>query len=370
MTKDAVATDDTYDELESVLSGKGTIPGDEFTGVIEVKADDDKIIIIDDKTVDDKDGDDKTTDKDKDNEDDKITNKDDKDTKGGEGSDDDSTAGKSDKDDPDKDKDKGTVGKDDQDQTSAQILEENSKLRQDLRDQRKISALSQAKIDRILTRLDKQDTKAAADAAEDDEDEEIEDKAAKTVSDDDEELSDIEVFQNEIDSIAERRGETFGEMVELMSLNPKFEDVKEVCSRQNLDDILEAAAEGKVQQEGGDITTAQLAVEVSIWRKSNPYKYMYEVIKKYHPKYAETDDTTDKDKDDKSKVKGDPPDEKAKSRSKELTKTATSALDFGSSDNKNLGEWTAERIDKMDESELHKVPVDIYEMYMSGKLGK
>ncbi len=352
MGKDAVATDDAYDELESVLSGKGDVPGDEHTGIIEVKDGDDETVIIDDK--DDEDGEGKD-----DKDDDKTIDEDE--DKGDEESDDDLES-KDDKD--DSDESKGSVDeKDDQDQTTQQLLEENTKLRHDLREQSKMSALNQAKMDRVLARLEKVEEKNSDD---DDEDEDGEKKVVAPVEND---LTELESYQEEIDSIAERRGEVFGEMVELMSLHPKFEDVEEVCSRQNLDDIIEAAAEGMVQKEGGDIVTAQLAVELQIWQKPNPYKYMYEVIKQYHPKYAE-DETDEKDDKDDSEVKGKAPDGKAKERGKKLSKTATSALDLGGGDSKGLGEWTADRIDKMDESELHRVPADIYEQYLSGKLDK
>ena len=49
-------------------------------------------------------------------------------------------------------------------------------------------------------------------------------------------------------------------------------------------------------------------------------------------------------------------------------KAASSIQDMGGSGGGTGGGWTADRIDRLSENELNKVPGDIYEKYLQGIL--
>ena len=228
-------------------------------------------------------------------------------------------------------------------------------LRLLLREQRKQLALMQAKLDR----LDKRPVSVVT-AENELEDDDEDNAAAKIASPPEEVLADIEIYQQEINAIAEERESTLTNLLAIMTVNPKYADVEEVCSRQRFDDIFEAAASDMVAKEGGDLTTAQLAIELNIWKKPNPYAYMYDIIKKYHPDFV-TSTTPEKE-------------EKVVPPRKEKTppNTPLSALDLGKGGGggKSFGEWSAERIDAMPEYDLYKIPKDVYDAYLRGDLDK
>lgn len=237
-------------------------------------------------------------------------------------------------------------------------------------------AIMEAKINR----LSKRPASPAPASDDDDDDLDLNDVTIKKVETPEEELSDLEVYQNELSQLAVDRESTLNDLLAMMELTPKYSDVSEVCTRQRFEDIFEAAAEDLVSKEGGDLITAQLAVELNVWKKPNPYAYMYTIIKKHHPDFAEPKDDArpddkagddgDKDKDGKVADKDSPAD-KNKDKKKTPPDTPVSALDLArGGGQKNLGEWTAERIDAMPEHELDKVPQDIYEMYLAGELDK
>ncbi len=239
--------------------------------------------------------------------------------------------------------------------TPTKPREEADDLRLQLREQRKQIALMQAKLDR----LDKRPTAVVAPKEDVDEDDEIDEKQIPVPPP--EVLADIEIYQKEINSLAEERESTLTNLLAIMSVNPKYTDVEEVCSRQRFDDIFEAAASDMVAKEGGDLTTAQLAIELNIWKKPNPYAYMYGIIKKYHPDFA----------DEKITPVVMEKKEEVKAIKKPTSDAPLSALDLGKGGGgKSFGEWTAERIDSMPEYELHKIPKDVYESYLRGDLDK
>ena len=114
-----------------------------------------------------------------------------------------------------------------------------------------------------------------------------------------------------------------------------------------------------VAKEGGDLVTAQMAIELNVWKKPNPYAYMYDIIKKYHPDFTTAQQPAVK------------VEEKKEEKKKDLPTTPLSALDLGKGGGgKNFGEWTAERIDAMPEYELDKVPKNVYDAYLRGDMDK
>lgn len=176
------------------------------------------------------------------------------------------------------------------------------------------------------------------------------------------ELSEYEVLQQEIAALSERRGEQYDVLLETMELNPKYEDVRSVCSRKNFDDLIEVAAKNIAERTGKDVELVALEVEKDIWSQKNPYKYMYDNIKKYHPKYAVADgEGTEGGKSADANPKGE---------TKPLTpaKAPGSVSALGGGDGDIKGGWTAAKIDDMDEMDLKTVPREIYDKYLQGLL--
>lgn len=239
------------------------------------------------------------------------------------------------------------------------VKEQNRELRQILRQQKREMSVLQAK----LLRLEKRSvaaTKKVEDEVSDEEalfgrKKEVDDKAAEPADD----LSPVEQIQTELASLAKIKGPILETLLETMELNPKYEDVRSVCSQAHFDDIFEAIGDSVAAKDPSkDAAIAALEAEAAVWKMANPYKYMYDLIKQYHPKYAA-----------RQPKKGTEPaaDDKGKAKPKEPAKAPTSLANVpgkGSSSNA----WTAARIDEMDESELDKVPADIYDKYLRGEL--
>ena len=172
------------------------------------------------------------------------------------------------------------------------------------------------------------------------------------------ELTRLEVLSGKLKEIGNARGPQLELYFEQMSEMQKYSDIAEVCSEQNVQSLIETAANVIKGEQGGDLDELMLELEVDIWSRPNPYKYLYEVIKTHHPKYA------GKKEEGKSAGKGD-----GKATPKiPAAKTASSIQDIGGGgSDKNTG-WTADKIDRLPEDELNKVPKDVYEKYMQGLL--
>jgi len=227
---------------------------------------------------------------------------------------------------------------------------ENAELRQTTREMRRQMAIMASKVDRLGRR-------PIPEVVTDDLDPDAPKPTPETVEG-------IEKLQQELDEIASAKGERLEEMVELMSLNPKFEDVREVCTRDRFDDIFEAAAKSQVRNTGGDPLEAQVQLELAVWKMANPYRYMYDLIKKHHPDFIEPEPL---DKGSKG-VQGVKPTDEAAARGKKLPNAPGSAYDITGGGSKASGGWTAERIDELPEHDLHKVPDEIYQKYLRGEL--
>ena len=165
--------------------------------------------------------------------------------------------------------------------------------------------------------------------------------------------------------LVRQRNEILESYLETMRLNPKFEDVDEVCSEMHFSDLVELMAKAVVnndpKQKFDDVVAA---VESEIWGLSNPYRFMYDNIKKYHPDYRK-DEPVEKDKiETKDKVETK---ENKKVESAKPTKAATSLADIGAGGVHKSG-WTAAQIDALPESELKNVPKDVYALYMKDLL--
>lgn len=143
-------------------------------------------------------------------------------------------------------------------------------------------------------------------------------------------------------------------MLEVMRLNPKFEDVDSVVTQSRFDDMVEGFAYALSQQQGGKPEDLLDEVQQRIWAMPNPYRFMYEKIKEHHPDYA--------------KPAEEKPAQPAPAQERKPVQTPTTVSKLSAGDADTQSGWTSARIDAMAEEELGKVPRDIYEKYLSGEL--
>ena len=226
------------------------------------------------------------------------------------------------------------------------LQEEMKDLRQMVRSSKRELTIAQAKLERLGERPVRKETRD-----EDDEDDEDEGERKGKEKEKEESLSTVEELQGAIAHVGATKGAVLDVLLETMEQNSKYEDIREVCSRGNFDDIFEVIA-AEATKDGGNLDETLLKVELNIWNKSNPYKYMYDLIKKYHPTYA------------KKEGAAEPGDKKG---AKTPAKAPGTIVDKGGDSDLKSG-WTAKRIDDLPEDELHTVPKEIYEKYMYGEL--
>jgi len=167
------------------------------------------------------------------------------------------------------------------------------------------------------------------------------------------ELSRIELLQNEIGRLGAEKSAVLDVLVETMEMSPKYEDVRQVCTRAHFDDLFETAAVAVAKDSGKSYDEALLEVELSVWKMTNPYKYMYGMIKQHHPKFA---------------AKPVQPAVQQKTAVKPAPPAPSSLSGMGGGDGDIKSGWTSSRIDSMDIDELDKVPKDIYDKYLLGTL--
>ena len=224
------------------------------------------------------------------------------------------------------------------------LQEEVKDLRQMVRTSKRELTITQAKLERLGER-------PARKEARDEDDEDDEDEGKRKGKEKEESLSTVEELQGAIAHVGATKGAALDILLETMEQNSKYEDIREVCSRGNFDDIFEVIA-AEATKDGGNLDETLLEVELNVWNKSNPYKYMYDLIKKYHPTYA------------KKEGAAEPGDKK---ETKAPVKAPGTIADKGGDSNLKSG-WTAKRIDALPEDELHTVPKEIYDKYMRDEL--
>ena len=230
---------------------------------------------------------------------------------------------------------------------AVKVLQEEVKdLRQMVRTSKRELTVTQAKLERLGERPARKEARD-----EDDDDDEDEGKGKEK----EESLSTVEKLQGAIAHVGATKGAALDILLETMEQNSKYEDIREVCSRGNFDDIFEVIA-AEATKDGGNLDETLLEVELNVWNKSNPYKYMYDLIKKYHPTYAKKEGAAEPG--DKKKEEG---------KDKTPVKAPGTIADKGGDSNLKSG-WTAKRIDDLPEDELHTVPKEIYDRYMKSEL--
>jgi len=159
------------------------------------------------------------------------------------------------------------------------------------------------------------------------------------------------------------------EMVEIMELNPNYTDVRQVCSQGNLDDVVDAFATYYAKENGGTIAEATTRLTSEIWGEINPYKKIYEIVKKYHPKYAvKEEDATAKEAADAAKVKEIAAEADGVKKKVPIDVQGSAANIGAGGSGAGAAGWTSAKIDALPEDELHTVPKDIYQKYLVGAL--
>lgn len=184
-------------------------------------------------------------------------------------------------------------------------------------------------------------------------------KDPKDPKESDDEFADLENEDDkkptiDVEAINERNRETqLDTYLETMRISDKYGDVDDVIALNRFDDTVEMLAETWIENNSdntmlkGDVIAE---VEKSIWSQKNPYRYMYDVVKKMHPDFA---------KDTKT------------SKTPTLVKgVVPSVNNMDGAHKTSMAGWTAARIDALPEgTNLHKdVPPDVYELYMKEEL--
>lgn len=181
------------------------------------------------------------------------------------------------------------------------------------------------------------------------------------------EPGELEKLQAEILSVKQERSSFLTESKALMEINPKFEDIDSVITTRRVSDIIELAAAALAPKYSKDEVTMSLIIEKNIWSMPNPYKYLYELIKDNHPDFSKKEVAVEKKEgEEKKEVVTKHPDSKVTDKpTTVITPTAISSVTSGTQNN---GGWTSARIDDLPESELSKVPKDVYAAYLAGEL--
>lgn len=171
------------------------------------------------------------------------------------------------------------------------------------------------------------------------------------------EVSELEKYQEQLQAAA---GRDFSEILAVMEVNPKYEDYREVCTGPRFEDIFEKVAAFRAEQSGSDVTLELMKVKSEVWSLPNPYKYMYDTIKAYHPDFKQTE------KHAETVVAKPGSAKEVIQEKKPVVAPGTVANLGGGGDVK--GGWTAERIDNLPENQLHTVPRDVYNKWLAGEL--
>lgn len=219
---------------------------------------------------------------------------------------------------------------------------ELAELRGLLRDQKQESTLLKQR----LARVDKRTSKVI-------------DEETGEEKDIEEDMTPIEELMQEKEGVMTARGGQLDVLLQQMTETQKWSDVGVVVSTDRFNDVVDTIADHVTKEQGGNYEERRLEVEVSIWKMSNPYKYMYDVIKKYHPDFAVKEETEKKTVEEKTETT-------AETKPKVPVKETTSIGNLKGGSDK--GGWTAKRIDGMDEDELDTVPKDIYQKYLRNEL--
>lgn len=254
---------------------------------------------------------------------------------------------------PDVDGEASEDGKDtegnDAEKSTEDPLADMKKQLQDMQDILLEQKRENAKLNSRLKRLSRPAPVKKEEASDDDDEDE---KTTKK-----EEKPDVvQALEDDLKALHDKRDDIIETQYEVLLESKSYSDIKEVCSKRHIADVSDALTNHIVEKDGIDYHHASLEVEKFLWSQKNPYKYLYGLIKEYHPIYAGKGEDQDKSTSS-AKAKEGKKDSKAPDS---IAKVPGSKGDSGG--------WTSARIDAMSELELSKVPKDIYEKYLANEL--
>jgi len=232
---------------------------------------------------------------------------------------------------------------------------ETEQLREEVKDLRQIARTSKKDQVQLQAKLDRLEKRKPVEAKVEGEEELDEDgKPIEKKPPEEEPLSRVEELQQGILQVGAAKGANLDVLLETMGQSETYKDILDVCSRSNFDDIFESiASEVTKDDPTKNMDEVLLEIELSVWNKPNPYKYMYDLVKTYHPTYAGKETVAK-------------PGEKVVKEVKVVDAPGTIA-DKGADADLKVG-WTKERIDELPEEDLGQVPAETYEKYMQGEL--
>ncbi len=149
------------------------------------------------------------------------------------------------------------------------------------------------------------------------------------------------------------RREYLSNLLEMMSVNPKYEGLEEVLTTHNKQLVIEAYAANVVKDDPSvNEDTAIIAVKQTINELSNPHKFFYDQIKAL-------------EKGSKEATK------EVKKKDPEMTTAPGNVKNMGGGGGDG-GAWTFSKLDNMTEEQLAKsnVPQDILDQWKMGTLPK
>lgn len=226
------------------------------------------------------------------------------------------------------------TGEEELSESAAEVAE----LRSLLRDQKREMSLLKAKQGRIDKRTSK-----------------VIDEETGEEKDIDEELTPLETKIATRNELSAQRGAGLEVLLEQMSDTKKWGDVKEVVTESRVEGLVDLITEEITREQGGELDENRVDVELSVWSQPNPYKYLYDLIKKYHSDYSE--------KEEKKETKTDTAEKKVEK--KPVAANASIGDIKGGGDKSG---WTSAKIDAIDEMDLKTVPKDVYQRYLRGEL--
>jgi len=138
-----------------------------------------------------------------------------------------------------------------------------------------------------------------------------------------------------------------GNLLAVMEMNPKYEDVNAVVTQDNVDKLLAGLASAHIAEHGGELVDVITELEEYVWSQSNPYKLLYDKIR---PALAPAPKSA----------------EEKEQRTPAASAPSLASLPAGAP--ANAGGWSMTKIDGMSEEQLTKVPADVYNKYMAGQL--
>ena len=193
-----------------------------------------------------------------------------------------------------------------------------------------------------------------------------------TSTDEDADPEELAAARQQQEIAQQARQRELSQYLENMRISDKYGDVDSVVTTRRVDDVLENLSAAYAKEQGIPFSQALAAVEEHVWTKlQNPYRYLYNYIKKVHPEYASSDGKagagTAGSGAASTSAGGGQEGQKSSTRERTPVTAPTSIHNLGGADDKTTS-WTAAKIDALDEADLGKVPAEVYQKWLDGEL--